>query len=370
MPEANKSPRRPGLDSTGLVGYGPLRAARCLPLWPLVLGALAWAALTPNLAGSADRPLGDVAQSQVRPPLCATFSIVARDTTTGEFGVAVQSHWFSVGSVVPWAEAGVGAVATQSFVEPAYGPRLLARMRAGENAASALVRELEADSLQSVRQVIVIDARGNAGAQSGEECIPFAGHRVGKDHVCAGNLLAADGVWDRMSAAFLDAKGPLAERMLAALEAGQKAGGDSRGMQSAALLVVRMVDAERPWKNRVIDLRVEDNASPIEELRRLYTVHQAYTFANLGDEAFARKDFAEALRLYDAGLRLAPGNDEILFWRGSMKMGMGDADGAAADCALAMERNPRWKILIARIPESSFPGVETVCARLSIPRQK
>jgi len=313
-------------------------------------------------------PSGSVAAGSTRPPLCATFSIVARDTATGEFGVAVQSHWFAVGTTVPWAEAGVGAVATQSFVEPAYGPHLLARMRAGESATSALTREIDADSQRATRQVIVIDARGNSGAQTGEACVPYAGHHVARDHVCAGNLLAADGVWDRMSEAFDATPGPLGDRLLAALEAGQKAGGDSRGMQSAAMIVVRAVDPDRPWKNRVVDLRVDDSPAPIEELRRLYTMNQAYTFANQGDEAFARKDYASALRLYDAGVQLAPANDEILFWRGSMKMGIGDAAGAASDCAAAIRMNPRWKVLIARIPATFFPGVDTVCSRLSIQR--
>lgn len=304
------------------------------------------------------------------PPLCATFSIVARDTTTGEFGVAVQSHWFSVGTSVPWAEAGIGAVATQSFVEPAYGPRLLARMRAGETATHALVAEIEADSLRDVRQVIVIDAKGNSGAQTGEECIPYCGHHVARDHVCAGNLLSGDKAWDRMSEAFVATAGrPLGERLLAALDAGQNAGGDSRGMQSAAMIVVRLVDPERPWKNRVVDLRVEDNPSPIEELKRLYTIRSAYAFADQGDEAFARKDYAKALKLYDAGVQLVPTNDELIFWRGSMKMGMGDADGAAADCGAAIRMNPRWGTLIARLPDSVFPGVETVCARLAIARR-
>ncbi len=306
----------------------------------------------------------------IDPPLCATFSIVARDTTTGEIGVAVQSHWFAVGTTVTWAEAGVGAVATQSFVEPAYGPRILARMRAGETATKALVAELDADSLRAVRQVLVIDARGNAGAQTGEACIPYCGHHVARDHVCAGNLLSGDKGWDRMSEAFDSTAGrPLGERLLAALDAGQRSGGDSRGMQSAAMVIVRIVDPDRPWKNRVVDLRVDDNPSPIDELRRLYTIQRAYTFADQGDNAFARKDYAAALKLYDAGVQLVPTNDELIFWRGSMKMGIGDAAGAAADCGQAIRMNPRWGVLIARLPDSVFPGVETVCAKLGIPRR-
>ncbi len=309
------------------------------------------------------------ATAGVDPPFCSTFSIVAVDTTTGEIGVGVQSHWFSVGSVVPWAEAGVGAVATQSFAEPAYGPKILGRVRNGETCTSALVHELIADSLQEVRQVLVIDTRGNSGAHTGEECIPYAGHHVERDHVCAGNLLAAPKIWDRMSEAFETAEGTLAERIVTALEAGQEAGGDARGRQSAALLVVDSVDAERPWKNRTIDLRIADHPEPIVELRRLLTVHEAYALADEGDGAFARKEYEEAMRLYDTALQLTPGNDELIFWRGSMKMATGDTDGAAADVLEAIGLNGRWRVLIARIPGSIFPGVDPLCRRLGIERE-
>jgi uncharacterized Ntn-hydrolase superfamily protein len=305
-----------------------------------------------------------------RPPLCATFSIVARDTVTGELGVAVQSHWFSVGSSVPWAEAGVGAVATQSFVEPAYGPRILDRIRRGGRGTEALVEEIGVDTLRDVRQVLVIDGNGNAGAYTGEGCMPYCGHQVGRTFVCAGNLLAADKVWDRMAEAFEKTPGALGDRLIAALEAGQAAGGDARGMQSAAMVVVRMVDAEKPWKNRVVDLRVEDSVEPIGELKRLYVIRRAYDLADQGDNAFAVKDYAAAMRYYDGAVQLVPQNDELIFWRGSMKMGMGDQAGAVADARAAIEMNPRWKALITRLPDSIYPGVEAVCAKLGIERAK
>ena len=308
------------------------------------------------------------AASADRAPLRATFSIVARDTASGELGVGVQSHWFSVGATVPWAEAGVAAVATQSFADPGYGPRILQRVRSGERGTTALAAAIEADTLRDLRQVLVIDARGNAGVYTGDDCIPHAGHRVGRDHVCAGNLLASGEVWERMSAAFTTTGGSLAARILSALEAGQAAGGDARGSQSAALLVVREVDPEQPWRNRIVDLRVEDHERPIQELRRLLTIHTAYALADSGDGAFARREFATALRHYDEALRLVPENDEILFWRGSMRMGIGDTTGAAADIREAIARNPRWESLIARIPGGIFPGVETLCQRLGIAR--
>lgn len=342
-------------------------------LWVVLLlifpeAAMAVAGMAPRVPTPIER--AGEAFGPGMPPLCATFSIVARDTTTGEIGVAVQSHWFSVGTSVPWAEAGVGAVATQSFVEPSYGPKVLARIRGGERATNALVDEIDADTLRDVRQVLVIDAKGNAGVYTGQGCMPFCGHHVGRNYVCAGNLLAADKGWDRMAEAFERTPGALAERMLAALDAGQAAGGDSRGMQSAAIVVVKLVDPAAPWKNRIVDLRVEDAAQPIVELRRLSTIRRAYDLADQGDNAFARKDYAAAMRFYDGAVQLVPANDELIFWRGSMKMGMGDAGGAAADAARAIELNPRWRALIARLPDAIYPGVETVCARLKIERAK
>jgi uncharacterized Ntn-hydrolase superfamily protein len=248
-------------------------------------------------------------EARAIPPLAATFSIVARDSTTGEIGVGVSSHWFSVGTLVPWAEAEVGAVATQSFVEKAYGPKILSRIKKGERATNALVAEIDADTLRDLRQVLAIDAKGNAGAYTGEKCLPFAGHHVGKNYVCAGNLLLSPDTWDLMATAFENAEGQLGARIVAALEAGQAAGGDARGKQSAAIVVYKMVDPENPWKNKVVDLRVEDNANPVYEIGRLYNLHLAYGLADQGDEAFARKDFPTALLFYDAAVDLAPGSD-------------------------------------------------------------
>jgi uncharacterized Ntn-hydrolase superfamily protein len=266
--------------------------------------------------------------------------------------------------------AGVGAVATQSFVEKAYGTRILARIEAGERCTTALVRELDADSARDWRQVLVLDARGNSGAHTGDACIPHAGHRVARDHVCGGNLLASPGVWDSMSSAFQRARGPLAERMLAALDAGQAAGGDARGRQSAALIVERVVDPTAPWKNRVLDLRVEDHPRPLEEMRRLLTLRRAYDLADSGDAAFTAGDHEAAFRFYDAALALCPENDEMLFWRGSMLMAAGREEEAGRDVARAIRINDRWRTLLARIPEAAFPGAAKLAARLGIARTK
>lgn len=317
--------------------------------------------------GMADPPVASAGQPG--PELAATFSIVARDPVTGDLGVAVQSHWFSVGSVVAWAEAGVGAVATQSFVEVAYGPRLLQRLASGEGPSEALQRLLEADASRAVRQVAVIDAEGRIAAHTGESCITFAGDTQGVDYSCQGNLLASAEVWAAMGRAFESSEGrPLADRLLRALEAGQAAGGDARGMQSASLLVVRPVSDTEPWKNRRIDLRVEDAADPIAEIRRLYTVWQAYDLANQGDEHLATNDYEAAYRSYDAALALLPENDELLFWRGSMGYTTGQPERALGDVKRAIELNPRWKMLLPRLDAAIFPGVDEVCAKLGIPR--
>src|SRR5512136_1136055 len=227
-----------------------------------------------------------------------TYSIVARDPATGELGVAVQSHWFSVGSGVSWAEAGVGAVATQSFVDPSYGPLGLALMRAGRAAPDALAGLLPADGGRDVRQVAMIDAQGRVAAHTGKKCIAEAGHRVGKDYSVQANLMASDRVWPAMAKAFEEAKGDLADRMLAALDAAQAAGGDIRGQQSAALVVVAGTPSGRPWEDRVFDLRVEDHPRPLEELRRLVGVARAYAHMNAGDLAVEHQDMAGAEREY------------------------------------------------------------------------
>src|SRR5512145_2375295 len=203
-----------------------------------------------------------------------TYSIVARDPATGDLGVAVQSHWFSVGSVVPWAESGVGAVATQSFVEPAYGPNGLALMKEGVEPAEALKRLLAKDEQRAVRQVAFVDAKGRTAAHTGEGCIPGAGHHVGTGYTTQANLMLTGEVPDAMARAYEAAKGPLAERLLAALDAAQATGGDIRGKQSAAILVVRAAPSAKPWTDRLVDLRIEDHAEPIAEMRRLLALHR------------------------------------------------------------------------------------------------
>src|SRR5690242_9336030 len=242
-----------------------------------------------------------------------TYSIVAVDPETGELGVAVQSHWFSVGPLCAWARAGIGAVATQSVVEPAYGPNALDRLADSDGPQDALAALLAADPLAHVRQVAVIDVEGAIAAHTGEGCIAHAGHVVGEHHSAQANMMARDTVPQAMSDAFAAATGPLRDRLLAALFAADAEGGDIRGRQSAAMVVVP-ADGE-PWR-RTIDLRVEDHTAPLEELRRLLVLQRAYELAGAADELLAASRADEAGLLYRQAAELAPDSDELLFWSG------------------------------------------------------
>jgi uncharacterized Ntn-hydrolase superfamily protein len=213
-------------------------------------------------------------------PQVNTFSIVAFDPDTGDLGVAVESKYFAVGSVVPWAKAGVGAVATQALAKVSYGPDGLTLMAAGKAASKALEELREADPKSELRQIAMIDSAGNVAAHTGAKCFEWAGHRTGKNYSVQGNLLAGEGVVNAMADAFEKARaaheGELAEWLLRAIEAGQAAGGDKRGQQSAALLVVRAGGGPGGDNDRYVDLRVDDHAEPIVELARLLGLHRQF----------------------------------------------------------------------------------------------
>jgi uncharacterized Ntn-hydrolase superfamily protein len=284
-----------------------------------------------------------------------TYSIVARDPDTGQLGVAVQSHWFGVGAVVPWAEAGVGAVATQSFVEPAYGPRGLALMRGGHAAPEALETLLAADENRAVRQVAMIDAAGRVGVFTGERCIEAAGHLQGEGFSVQANLMEHDTVWPAMAAAYREAAGqPLAERLLAALEAAERQGGDIRGRQSAALLVVRAKTTGDPWRDRLVDLRVDDHERPLVELRRLLERHRAYDEMNRGDEALAEQRVEAALAHYARATALAPGIVELPFWQAVTLLASGREQEALALFGEVFAADPRWVEVVRRLPDAGL----------------
>jgi uncharacterized Ntn-hydrolase superfamily protein len=284
-------------------------------------------------------------------PRAHTFSIVARDPKTGEIGVAVQSHWFSVGPIVPWAEPGVGAVATQSLVEISYGPKGLALMRGGMSAPEALRKLLADDPQREVRQVAMIDAQGRVAAHTGKQCIAQAGDQVGDQFGCQANLMLNGRVWGAMARGYREAEGDLAERLLAALEAGQSVGGDVRGQQSAAILVVRGKAGATPWNDKILDLRVEDSPEPIRELRRLVKLHRAYESASHGDDMVAARKFDEATAAYAKASDLAPGNEELLFWKAAGLYRAGQVDASLPIFRQIFEANPHWALVVTRLED-------------------
>jgi len=294
-----------------------------------------------------------------------TFSIVARDPATGEMGVAVQSHAFSVGSGVSWAEAGVGAVATQSFIDPSYGPLGLALMRAGRSAPDVLKGLLAADDGRDVRQVAMIDASGRVAAHTGAKCIPAAGNHVGENYSVQANLMDKDTVWPAMAKAFEAARGDLADRMLAALDAAQGEGGDIRGMQSAAILVVKGVSSGRPWQDKIFDLRVEDNPSPLVELRRLVRLQRANNLGSEGDRALEKKDEAKALEAYGAAEALVPDDAEMAYWHAVALVNVGRVDDSLPVFAKAYRLYPKWREMAPRLSKVGLlPDDSRVIARI------
>ena len=287
-------------------------------------------------------------------PAGATFSIVARDSATGDIGVAVQSHYFSVGPIVPWAEPGIGAVATQSLVEVSYGPKGLDLMRDGRSAEQSLRELLDRDDHADVRQVAMVDSRGHVAAHTGIHCIPDAGDTTGNGYSVQANLMSNKKVWPAMAKAYETSNGDLAERLLAALEAGQKAGGDIRGQQSAAIVIVKGRRSNRPWADRVMDLRVEDSKQPIVELRRLVTLWRAYRNVDEGDALITEGKVEEAMKAYSQAARLAPGNDEILFWQAATLWKLGREKEATPIFRQVFARDHRWVELVPRLVPSGL----------------
>jgi uncharacterized Ntn-hydrolase superfamily protein len=304
-----------------------------------------------------------------------TYSIVARDADTGELGVAVQSHWFSVGSVVPWAEAGVGAVATQSFVDPSYGALGLQAMRLGKPAPDALRGLLAGDEGREVRQVAMIDALGRVAVHTGARCIEAAGHACDEasQFSVQANLMERETVWAAMAAAYRAAtpRADLAERLLLALEAAEREGGDMRGRQSAALLIVKAQASGKPWVDRVFDLRVEDHPDPLAELRRLVALQRAYNHMNAGDMAIERQDFEQANRDYTAAAKLAPNIVELPFWQAVTLASNGRLEESLPIFRQVFAREPKWAELAPRLRKAGLlPEAPAVLSRILDERRK
>jgi len=287
---------------------------------------------------------------------------VARDAKTGQFGVAVQSHYFQVSPAVPWAKAGVGAVATQSHVNLSYGPLGLELLEAGYTAEQALAALTAGDPKAEVRQCAIVDAAGNVAAHTGAKCIPAAGHTLGDGFSCEANLMEKDTVWDAMAHAFTTTDAPLAERMMAALEAAEAEGGDIRGKQSAAMVVVAATGTGRPWNDRIIDLRVEDSAEPLPELRRLLRIKRAYMTASDADALEEEGDMAGAIAKLHEALAIAPEMVELRIMTGVTMASAGDVDGGCALIAEAVRKNARWVETLHRFAAVDLMKPEVVAA--------
>lgn len=298
----------------------------------------------------------------------ATYSIVARDIDTGEMGVAIQSHWFSVGSLVLWAEAGVGAVATQAFIDPTYGPLGLELMRLGRSAPDALKALVSTDPEAAARQVAMIDAQGNVAAHTGSRVIPAANHHLGHQYSVQANLMEQYTVWDAMARTYETASGDLAERLLSALEAAEAEGGDIRGRQSAALLIVSAQNTGQPWVDRIFDLRIEDHPNPVAELRRLVKLQRTYRKLNEGDAWMTEQQTDRAITAYREATALIPDeatNGEAPFWVGITLADAGRIDEAIPYLVRAYNQDPRWATLISRLPSAGLlPDNPDLIARL------
>ncbi|WP_304130936.1 DUF1028 domain-containing protein [Ignavibacterium album] len=282
-------------------------------------------------------------------PLAHTYSIVARDPQTGEMGVAVQSHWFSVGSIVSWGEAGVGVIATQSFVNPSFGQRGLEMLKQGMTAQEVVDLLIASDEGRDFRQLAIVDAKGNSAAYTGSKCIAEAGHIVGDNYSVQANLMLSNLVWSEMSKAFESTDGPLAERLVAALEAAENVGGDIRGKQSAAILVVKGEATGKLWEDRYIDLRVEDHPDPISEIKRLLKVFRAYEHMNNGDLAVEKNDMKLAMEHYSAAMKMFPENLEMKYWTAVTLVNTGQLDNALPLFKEIFAADDNWKKLTPRL---------------------
>jgi len=266
-------------------------------------------------------------------------------------GVAVQSHWFSVGSIVGWGEAGVGVVATQSFVNPSFGIRGLELLKAGKSPREAVDELIASDEGRDVRQLAILDSKGRAASYTGKNCIPDAGNIAKENYSVQANLMLNDKVWPAMSKAFEESTGPLAERMIAALEAGQEAGGDIRGKQSASILIVKGESSGKVWEDRTIDLRIEDNSEPIKELKRLLKVYRAYEHMNNGDLAVEKKDMMLAMKEYSSAEEMFPENLEMKFWHAVTLVNNNKLEESIPMFKDVFTKDENWRTLFSRLPK-------------------
>lgn len=290
-------------------------------------------------------------------PFTHTYSIVARDSVTGDMGVAVQSHWFSVGTTVTYGKAGVGVVATQSLVNPSYGPKGLTLMEQGLSPQQALDVLIANDTGEMYRQVAFLNKEGDVASHTGRLCIDEAGHRQGKNYSVQANMMLSDTVWDAMAEAFENTSGSLADRMVAALKAAEGEKGDIRGRQSAAILIVKGNATGNSWEDTIMDLRVEDHSDPVVELERLVKMHKAYDFMNKGDLAMEVGDSKKAESLYLNAQNLFPDNLEMQYWYAINLLNNKEYSRAHEILNVIFEKDDNWRILTARLKNSELLSI-------------
>ena len=298
-------------------------------------------------------------------PVASTYSIVAYDTASGQFGAAVQSHYFKVADVI-WAEPAVGAVATQSLVDFSYGPLGLAMMEKGKSAKEALDGLLASDPDNQVRQVAMIDRTGIVAVHTGSKCIAEAGDHAGKFYSCQANLMLNNTVWDAMAKAYETTTGDLADRMMDALEAAQREGGDIRGMESAAMLVVAAHPSGKSWVDRVVDIRVDDSPQPLAELKRLLNISRAYKHMDKGDEYITAGKYDDANREYSTAAQLDPGNAEIRFWQAVTLVTVGQVDQSLPIFKEVFQQDEAWRVLVPRLVSADLlPNDPEIIAKIT-----
>lgn len=301
------------------------------------------------------------AQSIYSDRFAHTFSIVARDKATGEMAVGVQSHWFSVGTIVAWGKSGIGVVATQSFVNPAYGPNGLQLMEEGKTATEALTLLVAQDDGKDFRQIGFLDANGNVSAFTGEKCVQSAQHMVGDNFAVQANMMLNDDVVPTMAKVFeANSNLPLAERIVKVLLAAQEAGGDIRGKQSAALLVVNANAVENVWEDKKVDLRIDDSNEPLIELERLLKVHRAYEHMNRGDLAVEANEMDNALAEYGAAEKMFPDNLEMQYWKAVALANNNRLPEALPIFRKVFAQDANWRTMTERLPQSGLLTVSKV----------
>lgn len=286
--------------------------------------------------------------------LIHTYSIVAIDEEKKKLGVAVQSHWFAVGAVCPWIEPGVGAITTQSIAEISYGPRGFELLKNGTTASEALDELLAMDQERELRQVAIVDAKGNIATHTGKRCIAEAGHITGNGFSVQANMMMKNTVWPAMAEAFEKSTGDLSDRLYASLQAAQNEGGDIRGKQSSAMLVAENIRDDKPWSHIITNLRVDDHPQPLSELKRLMDIEKAYNLMNEGDELIGKGESRNAKMKYESAAALAPDIEELPFWEAVTLADTGMIDQALPIFKSVFAMNKNWALLIERLPAAGL----------------